>query len=277
MIAKQTVNQAIDYIMRHINEEINIDDVADYCHFSKYYFSHMFKAHTGESVYAFIKRAKIEQSAFKLKVEKNKSVTDIGYEYGYSPSNYSSVFKQHQNTSPIEFRKQIYEKSLHHPFYHIELNHLDSFEECNQKIHIEQMQDYFVIYERRKGNYHNLSADWDEFLERYQKYINEDTMLMERTFDDPSITDADNCLYDICISVDRKCPLENTCVIQGGKYVVYHFEGKVQQIYAAYQNLFTAWFPYTKYEIDERYGFEIYRDVNCETMEMVMDIYFPIR
>ena len=277
MIAKQTVNQAIDYIMQHINEEINIDDVADYCHFSKYYFSHMFKAETGESIYAFIKRAKIEQSAFKLKVEKNKSITDIGYEYGYSPSNYSSAFKQHQNTSPVIFRKQIYEKSLHHPFYHTELNHLDSFEECDQKIHIEEVPDYFVIYERRKGNYHNLSMNWDEFLGRYQQYVTKDTLLIERTFDDPSITDADNCLYDICISVDRSCPLENTCVIQGGKYAVYHFTGKVQQIYAAYQNLFTAWFPYTKYEIDERYGFEIYRDVNCETLEMIMDIYFPIR
>ncbi|MDD2971969.1 MAG: AraC family transcriptional regulator [Lachnospiraceae bacterium] len=277
MIENQVVNKAIDYIMKHVGEEINIDDVAEYCHFSKYYFSRMFKAETGESIYAFIKRAKIEQSAFKLKVERNKKVTDIGYEYGYSPSNYSSVFKQQQNTSPVAFRKLIYEKSLHHPFYHVELNHLESFEECNQKVSIEEVNDYFVIYERRKGNYHNLSLDWESFLEKYKEYVAEDTLLMERTFDDPSITDADNCLYDICISVDRSCPLENTCVIQGGKYAVYHFTGLVQQIYGAYQNLFTVWFPNTPYEIDERYGFEIYREVNCDTMEMRLDIYFPIR
>lgn len=89
MISNQLVIKSIDYIIRHLDEEILIEDVADYCYLSKYYFSRIFKAETGESIYAFIKRLKMEQSAFKLKVEKDKLITDIGYDYGYSPSNYS--------------------------------------------------------------------------------------------------------------------------------------------------------------------------------------------
>ena len=277
MITSEVVNQAIDYILHHIGEEISIEDVADYCHFSKFYFSRVFKMATGESIYAFIKRAKIEQSAFRLKVDKDKTITDIGYDYGYSPSNYSSVFRQQKNVSPIKFRKDIVEKSFQHPFYHEEINHMESLEECKKKISIETVDDYFVIYERRIGNYHNLSQDWCDFLEKYKSYMNEDTLMMERTFADPSITDEDSCLYDICISVDRDCKLENTCVIEGGMYAVYHFKGRVQQIYAAYQNLFNVWFPNAKYILDERYGFEIYREINCDTMEMSLDIYFPIR
>lgn len=79
------------------------------------------------------------------------------------------------------------------------------------------------------------------------------------------------------MTVDKNCSLKNTCVIQGGKYAVYHIKGKVQQIYAAYQNLFNVWFPNVEYQLDERYGFEIYRDIDCDTMEMVLDIYFPIK
>lgn len=78
MIKNETINHAIDYILQHINEELSVDDVAAYCHFSKYHFSRMFKEETGESVYAFIKRLKLEQSAFRLKVEPNRTVTDIG-------------------------------------------------------------------------------------------------------------------------------------------------------------------------------------------------------
>ena len=58
MITNELVKQSIDYIMAHLDEEISIEDVTDYCHFSKYYFSRVFKAETGESIYAFIKRLK---------------------------------------------------------------------------------------------------------------------------------------------------------------------------------------------------------------------------
>ena len=99
MITNEIINRAIDYILQHINEELSIDDVAEYCHFSKFYFSRMFKAETGESIYAFIKRLRLEQSAFKLKVEPGRTITDIGCEYGYSSSNYSSAFRQRYRTT----------------------------------------------------------------------------------------------------------------------------------------------------------------------------------
>lgn len=262
--------------MQHISEEITIEDVADYCHFSKYYFSRIFKEETGESIYAFIKKVRLEQSAFRLKVERGKTVTDIGFEYGYSPSNYSSVFKQHHNASPAEFRKNIVQHSMSHPFYPNTVNKMESFEECNEKISIEYMEDQYVIYERRIGNYQNLGQDWAEFLEKYKEYLTDKTLLLERTFDDASITDVNGCLYDICMSVDKSCTRENTYTIKGGKFAVYHFKGCPQQIYTAYQNIFNVWFQKSNHRIDKRYGFECYREINCETMYMVLDFYIPI-
>ena len=80
LITNEAVNCAIDYILQHIHERLSVDDVAAHCHFSKYHFSRMFKEETGESVYAFIKRLKLEQSAFRMKVEPGRTVTDIGCE-----------------------------------------------------------------------------------------------------------------------------------------------------------------------------------------------------
>ncbi len=85
LITNEAVNCAIDYILQHIHERLSVDDVAAHCHFAKYHFSRMFKEETGESVYAFIKRLKLEQSAFRMKVEPGRTVTDIGCEFGYSP------------------------------------------------------------------------------------------------------------------------------------------------------------------------------------------------
>lgn len=277
MITNEAVNQAIDYIMKNIGRELSVEEIAEHCHFSKFYFCRIFKAETGESIYSFIKRVKMEQSAFRLKVERERTITDVGYEYGYSPSNYSTVFKQHHQVTPANFRRNICRKSLENPLFCQEDNKWETFAECNQKISIETLEDYYVIYERRIGNYHNLSQDWGMFLDKYQEYMTEETLLLERTFDDPSITDVDSCLYDICMSVDKECTLENTCIIQGGKFAVYHFKGFANEIYAAYQNMFNVWFPQSHYEIDERYGFEIYHSADCETMYMIMDLCIPIR
>lgn len=270
------MNQAINYILQHISEDISIDDVADYCHFSKYYFCRMFKEKTGMSIYTFIKKVRLEQSAFRLKVEREKTITDIGLEYGYNPAHYSSAFKQYHNTSPAKFRKKIIQHSMKHPFYSNTVYEMESFKECNDKISIEFMENQYVIYERRIGNYKNLGHDWNEFLEKYKEYRTEKSLLLECTFDDVSITNVNNCLYDICMSVDRSCTLVNTYTIQGGKFAVYHFKGYPQQIYAAYQTMFNVWIPKSSHKIDKRYGFECYREINCETAYMVIDFYIPI-
>ena len=47
MITNEVINQAIDYILKHIEEEVTLGDVAGHCHFSKFYFSRLFKEQTG--------------------------------------------------------------------------------------------------------------------------------------------------------------------------------------------------------------------------------------
>lgn len=47
MITSEAVNRAIDYILEHLEEDLSLEKVAMHCHFSKYYFSRLFKAQTG--------------------------------------------------------------------------------------------------------------------------------------------------------------------------------------------------------------------------------------
>ena len=282
MIKSEVINKAITYIMEHITDEIAVEDVAEHCHFSKFHFSRMFKEETGESVYAFIKRIKMEQSAFRLKVERNKSVTDICNEYGYTSSNYSSAFKQHHNMSPVDFRKSIVEKSIaSNPnwkmYSDLVADKIMSFEQCNRNISIEELKDFYVIFERYKGNYHDLKNDWCVFTEKYKEYVTEDTVFLETTYDDPTITDVDGCLYDICMTVDRNCLLANTRIMKGGRFVVYHFKGYFWELFAVHQTLLNVWFPQSGYILDTRYGFDIYHSVDSDAIYMVMDICIPIK
>lgn len=277
MITNEWVKQSIDYIMQHLEEEISIEDVADYCHYSKYYFSRMFKTETGESVYAFIKRLKMEQSALRLKHEKDKPITEIGVDYGYSLSNYSSAFKKHHSVSPAEFRKEINTTFAPYPFFPDKIDEFQPFEEYDKKIQIKELEDFVVIYERYIGNYIELGKNWYEFTEKYNDYFTENTLLIERFYDDPTVTNVEQCLYDICMTVDKNCCLQNVTTIQGGKFAIYRFDGLIQDIFIAFQGVFTIWLAESGYEMDQRYGLDIYRNIDRESMCVVLDLCIPIK
>lgn len=62
-IRSAVINQAINYIFEHIDEEISVDDVAKHCAYSKYHLMRMFREDMDEALYQFIKRIRIERSA----------------------------------------------------------------------------------------------------------------------------------------------------------------------------------------------------------------------
>lgn len=277
MLVNEIVNRAIEYILEHADNNITIDEIAEYCHISKFHFCRMFKEETGESVHSFIERVRMDMSAYRLKTEQNRNITDIATEFGYSSSNFSSAFQKRHQLSPSDFRKDSYRRSVDNPFFKKAERELGTFEECDSKMSIENCDDFFVIYERRIGNYDNLGKDWCDFLEKYREYVTEETVLLERTFDDPAVTGADKCIYDVCITTDRSCTLENTCLIPGGRFAVYHFKGYSSELYAAYQEISLVWLPKSGVQLDQRYSFEIYRNVASESGYMEIDLCIPIQ
>lgn len=274
------INKAISYIFDHLDEDITVDDVARHCSYSKYHLTRMFKEDTDEALYQFIKRVRLERSAWRLKVEKEKSITEIGEGYGYSSSNFATAFKKHLNVSPADFRKQseklVEESSFSHGIS------IDEIEKSEKNITIENLESFLVIYERKKGNYHKLPEEWCRFIEKYEHLATKDTTYIECTIDDPSITDEDNCMYELCqtISSDHPALKTNPDILthyfEGGKYAVYHFKGYPQFLFMVYQEIFCRWLSKTRNQLDERPILDIYRNVG-ENGYMEIDICFPLK
>ena len=276
-IEKTIINKAITYILSNLEEDISVGDVSSFCGISKYHLNRIFRKETGEALYEFIKRNKIERSAWRLKVEKNKSVTEISSDYGYSSSNFSTEFKKSLHISPSLFRKES-EERVHLCSLSRGLT-LDDMESMEKNITIETLPDMFVIYERKKGNYKNMPSQWCSFIEKYSYLKTDDTLYIECTLDDPSITDEDNCLYEICQTVDktdRRISNLSTTKFTGGKYAVYHYKGWPEFLYMVYQEVFCRWLKKSGYEIDTRPIIDIYRLVRDDGY-MEIDICFPLK
>lgn len=279
-IRSKVINQAITYIFEHIDDDITVDDVASYCGYSRYHLTRIFKEDTDEALYQFIKRIRLERSAWRLKVEKEKSITEIGEEYGYSSSNFATAFKKHLGMSPESFRKNSEQIAEESSFSHgLTLDDLDN---AQKLITIENLPDCTVVYERKRGNYHDFPDAWCRFMDKYQHLADEHTTYIECTIDDPSITDENNCMYELCQTVSPDNPLlkENpdilTRTLEGGRYAVYHFKGFPKFLYMVYQEIFCRWLSSTGNELDERPIFDVYRDI-WEDGYMEIDICFPLK
>lgn len=276
MDRKKLVNQSIDYIMQHLNEDLSLDSVAAQFYISKYYFSRIFKEETGESVYAFIKRCKVDQSAIDMKLNPAKAITDIGLDYGYSASNYSSVFRKHHDTSPAMFRRSIPTHSMAVPFSPERVVRFKTVEEYAAQIELQELDDLFLLYKRYIGNYVDLEKNWYQFLDEYKTFLNEKTILVERFFHDPAITNMTQCICDICMTVEHDCNLSNVMWIRGGQWIVYHFVGEIKDIFETLQGIFSVWLPQSGYKMIQRYGLNIYRHIDRDNHSVVMDLYIPV-
>lgn len=276
MDRKKLVNQSIDYIMQHLDEDLSLDTLAAKFYISKYHFSRIFKEETGITVYSFIKRCKVDQSAIDIKLNPTKAITDIGLDYGYSSSNYSAVFRKHHDISPTMFRQSMPADSMPVPFTPERIIHFKSAEEYDAKIQIQEFNDLFVLYERLIGDYANIEKNWYHFLDKYSGYWNEKTILAERFFNDPTITNASQCICDICMTVGEDCSLNNVIWISGGKWIVYHFDGEIKDIFETLQGIFSVWLPQSGYNMTRRYGLNIYRRIDRENHRVAMDLCIPI-
>lgn len=280
VICSAVINQAINFIFEHLDEEITVDDVARHCGYSKYHLMRMFKEDTDEAIYQFMKRIRLERSAWKLKVEKEKSITEIGVNYGYSSSNFATAFKKHLNMSPMDYRRKseqiVQQSSFSHGIS------LDQLERTENLLTIEWLNSFLVVYERKKGNYHDMSKEWCAFIKKYEKLASSDTVYVDCTIDDPSITDEDSCMYELCQTISPRHPVlkENTGILthsfEGGKYAVYHFKGFPQFMFMVYQEIFCRWLSRTGNQMDERPIFDIYRNVRSDGY-MEIDICFPLK
>lgn len=276
MDRKQLVNQSINYIMQHLDEELSLDTIAAHFYISKYYFSRIFKEETGETLYAFIKRCKVDQSAIDMKLNPTKSITDIGLDYGYSSSNYSSVFRKHHDISPTMFKQSIPTHSTPVPFTPERIVDFKTAEEYAAHIEIQELDDFFLAYERFIGNYVDIEKHWYQFLDKYSSFMSEKTILLERFFNDPTITNLSQCICDICMTVEQDCGLDNVMWISGGKWIVYHFSGEIKNIFEILQGVFSVWLPESGYSMAQRYGLNIYHHIDRDNHSVVMDLCIPI-
>lgn len=100
------ISQCREIVQSRIYEKITVQELADYFHFSRGYFSQRFKSATGTTVSQFIQYEKIQEAKHLLQFT-SLPIVSIGTRLGFcSQSYFSSVFKQTCGITPKQYREE---------------------------------------------------------------------------------------------------------------------------------------------------------------------------
>jgi len=95
-----------EYVSEHFSEPVSLDEIADYCGYSKYYFSHCIKEITGSSFLDFLMLYRLSMACVRLR-NRDGSVTQIAFDCGFTNlRSFNRMFRKHYRVTPTEYRKQ---------------------------------------------------------------------------------------------------------------------------------------------------------------------------
>lgn len=100
---RRVVNAKL-YIDRHFSESIDLDNISDQAHFSKYHFIRLFKSIYGFTPKNYLIKTRIDKAKEHLK--NGLSVMETGFLVGLqSPTSFAGMFKKITGMSPSNYQK----------------------------------------------------------------------------------------------------------------------------------------------------------------------------
>lgn len=99
------IARTIDYLSSHLNEQVNIDDLANQVGMSRAVFHRRFKEATTLSPIQFMKSMRLNNAA--MKIAEGKAVSEAAWDVGYqSSSQFSREFKRMYGQTPRQWGQE---------------------------------------------------------------------------------------------------------------------------------------------------------------------------
>jgi AraC family transcriptional regulator len=302
---EKRVNRVVDHVQAHLAEELSLPALARIAAFSPFHFHRVFKATTGETLFGFIQRLRLERAANALWLHPDESVLAVALDHGFSSAaTFARAFRAYFGMSATEWRAGGGERwrAAREP----ERNHGKQVsktgkarraresdtarrrrEEGRMSIRVSEFPPQRVAYMRYVGPYG--AAGIPELWTRLVKWMATRDFTVEATtrlgigHDNPSVTAPERCRYDACVVVPRDFAPDrrvNVMDVPGGRYAAVEFVGTAHEIEPAWNRMFSSWLPGSGWEPDDRPCFEVYRgnpSVSGRTGAVRCDLCLPVR
>lgn len=288
---KRRLLRVLVHIQQHLDDTLELQELAGRACFSPYHFHRVFKGMVGESVKEHIRRLRLERAASQLKLG-TVPVTRIAFDAGYeSHEAFSRSFRAAFGVSPSQFRSSKKNRitTAAPSGLHYRVGQAVSDFKTTQpggksmQVKIEHKDPIRVAFMRHVGPYGEVGATWDKLLPWLGKegLLGGDSLFIGICHDDPEVTPQDKIRYDACVSVDGSFVPEGDFgvqVIPGGDYAVTTHFGPYQKLGDTYTKLLGQWLPRSGRGLRSAPCFEVYLNdpQSTEPEDLITDIYAPL-
>jgi AraC family transcriptional regulator len=305
------LNRAIDYIHDHLGEDLNLARLARIACFSKYHFHRVFRTLIGETVNAYVRRVRLEKAVRMLTLDDDKSILEIALDCGFSSSqNFAKAFKSHFGVTPTYVRAEYnwgrvrnklgkgeglgVTEDAHGGVPNEKDHPLDSHlmvkkiieDRAPMSVRVAKIPDFHVAYVRSIGPYRvETIQPAFERLMRWaipRELMDENTFVIGAIWNDPNVTPAEKCIYDVCIAIPKSVNGDgkiNVQQLRGGKFAVCHCEFKPGEHQKAWMKLIIHWLLSSVYLPDDRPFLEIMYNFSEKFpfKRHVLDLCLPVK
>lgn len=103
--ATSLIDMVLEYLNGHFGENISISSVAGRFNINQSHLSHIFKNHTGMSLWNYVTLRRLHM--FNHLIRQNHSIEDACYQVGFQNySNFFRLYKKYMGMTPTEFKRQ---------------------------------------------------------------------------------------------------------------------------------------------------------------------------
>ncbi len=293
---RQRLNRVVDYIDTHLEEELSLARLADEANFSKYHFHRIFSSSIGETLGAYIQRLRLERAAGYLGSDRNRTVTEIALDLGFSsPAVFSRAFRDYFGMSPSRWRDGGHaEHSKNCKLQSNRYQPLSSYRQATQvkssytqlknhewrifmktaqnqleyTVAVSEQPEKTVAYVRHTGPYAGDEGLFEELFGRLMRWAGprnlfdpEKSEMITIYHDSPEITEEEKLRISVCLTVPPKTEVTGEIgkmTMPAGRYARAEFLLSPEQYGDAWNSLFAGWLPESGYQCAEGPCYEVY-------------------
>jgi AraC family transcriptional regulator len=258
------MHRVVDYIDRHLDQQLELDTLAGVANFSAFHFHRLFRAWMGETLGDYMRRRRLEVAAQRLAAQPRLPVLQVAMAVGFGSSEaFARAFKSRFGRTPTQWRDAEISKRDQVKGKRDQAPRRDHANDGGMKVTIVERQPTTVAYLRHVGPYGKPVSNF--WIKKVAPWMETNGLFGRPRYgishDDPGITAPDKLRYDAAIEVPRDFAgtgdYQKT-VIPGGKYAMGSFRGDDRQVGEAWNWMLREWLSQSGMQLDSRPCFEYY-------------------
>lgn len=249
----ERILRVLVHIQNHLDDELNLDDLATLACFSPFHFHRIFRGMVGEPVREHIRRLRLERAALQLLKSRQPSVVDVALEAGYETHEaFTRAFRARFGQSPSDYRHTHRCVAPAGVFYSPDgtVTSFDPLQAGGKDMEAKTttLEKMHVAFVRHVGPYAEVGAAWQQLCAWAgpKGLLGPQTKMLGMCHDDPEVTAPEKIRYDACVVVgDDVRPDGNIGVqtIEGGRYATTTHRGSYSKLAETYGLLVGQWMP----------------------------------